>query len=91
MTIGAPYHRDPPNPVPGPGAYPLPDPGAGAIGFTIPRWKERELWKRPDDAPPPGEYEVVPVLPKPKRWAGKLRVPSRARHRMSLQEEMKHM
>jgi hypothetical protein len=91
LTIGPPYHRDPPNSVPGPGAYPMPDPGASAIGFTIPRDRGRDTWQGPRDSPPPGEYEVGPVLPKPKRWAGKLRVPSRSRRRTSLNDEIRHM
>jgi hypothetical protein len=60
---------------PGPGQYEALGSRPDTAGFTIPRNPKRELWDPPAETPNPGLYNVLPQLSKPKRWAGKLRVP----------------
>lgn len=79
---------------PGPGYYtPTDSTRPRSAAFTVSRTKERELWEKPVDAPGPGQYEVLPKLSKPKRWAQKLRTPV-SKHRpsrMTLEEEISTM
>lgn len=78
--------------IPGPGLY------SPSVDFTRPKTaaytlskaKKEEVWGPPSKTPGPGQYDIIPNLSKPKRWAGKLRVPSKNEFpRMSLQEEIK--
>lgn len=78
--------------IPGPGLYSpsveLTRPKTAA--YTLSKSKQREVWGQIPKTPGPGEYNVIPNLSKPKRWAGKLRVPSKNENpRMSLQDEIK--
>jgi hypothetical protein len=75
--------------APGPGKYVIGEGvAAHAPAYSVPKSKRREIWAKPPDAPPPGQYEVLPALPKPKRWAAKLRVDMPLKKRTSLAEQI---
>jgi hypothetical protein len=73
-TIGPKRKDDPPGPSPGPAKYTPVAVLPRSAAFGIPKVQKREVWEDPPDTPGPGEYETIPQLRKPKRWAGKLRV-----------------
>jgi hypothetical protein len=92
VTIGVRAEQSDETDPPGPGEYNDFDgvrPKTAA--FSMPKSVSREIWPKPPEAPGPGQYDVVPVLSKPKRWAGKLRVPTDAPTRKSLAEEIMEM
>jgi hypothetical protein len=85
LTIGARSPISDETIAPGPGKYEDVETGrAQTPAFSLPRSKRREIWQKPPEVPAPGEYEVLPVLPKPKRWAVRLRVPSGVNRKRTL-------
>jgi hypothetical protein len=89
ITIGPRFESTYETDVPGPGEYnDFDGVRPQSASFSMPRSAPRELWPKPPEAPGPGQYNVIPVLAKPKRWAGKLRVPADLPQRRSLAEEI---
>jgi hypothetical protein len=92
LTIGQRFVRQDVSDAPGPGEYPVSDTRPGTAGFTIPHNPKRELWNPPPITPDPGEYNILPPLSKPKRWAEKLRTPCHPTNaRKSLRDEIQAM
>lgn len=91
IGIKTPYKHYDEN-IPGPGLY---SPSVEftrpkTASFTLSKAKQRDVWGQQPKTPGPGQYDIIPNLSKPKRWAGKLRVPSKTDFtRMSLQDEIK--
>ena len=81
--------------IPGPGEYnpnEVNRPKSAAFSFT--KSSERNVWAQNDMLynPGPGQYNVIPELKKPKRWAEKLQVHPKIKiQRLSLKEEIRSM
>lgn len=78
--------------IPGPGQYKpsIEFTRPRSAAFTVSKAENREVWGQISKNPGPGQYDIIPTLSKPKRWAGKLRVPPKNESpRMSLRDEIK--
>jgi hypothetical protein len=90
VTISAKVPTSDETAAPGPGKYPIVEAVPAQVpAYSVPKSKRREIWAKPPDAPPPGSYEVIPALPKPKRWASRYRVEVPVKKRISLAEQIK--
>jgi hypothetical protein len=70
------FHPDPPNLVPGAGAYTPSDPGRPSSAMVSLRSGSLKRFHdvNQDSVPGPGEYQIGPIVRKAPNWAQKLRV-----------------